>query len=315
MVAELTTFYNDLELDEVRVRRPSKFLFLCGGYISADADARAQNLRDYLYRVRGLSGRLNIVLAERATQLYRDSHYGDLISFEEDIARIASVVLVIAESPGSLAELGAFTANDTIQKSLRVVVQQKYDVEESFVRYGPIERIKKAKRANLGVYPWRSHSNGLLNIRSTRPHYRPIVTFVDDHFNAVPNSTTYERLGESQLFYVIYWIIHLCLAVSRPMLNEYVRLCVPGTSDETVRNKLYCMKLAGWVETLSYNTDDYVWALHDEDPFEYELKAGVADRTSSMRRKLLVQTALRKAERLPAYIEAEALKPRAARAP
>src|SRR3954451_18489183 len=67
LVAELTTFYNDLELDEVRVRRPSKFLFLCGGYISADASARAQNLRDYLYRVRGLSGRLNIVLAERAT--------------------------------------------------------------------------------------------------------------------------------------------------------------------------------------------------------------------------------------------------------
>jgi hypothetical protein len=99
------------------------------------------------------------------------------------------------------------------------------------------------------------------------------------------------------------------------MLNEYVRLCVPGTPDETVQNKLYCMKLAGWVETLSYGGEDYVWALHDEDPFEYELKVGVADRTSSMRRKLLVQTALRKAERLPAYIEAEALKPRAARAP
>jgi hypothetical protein len=245
LVAELIRFYNDLELDEVRVRRPSKFLFLCGGYIATDANARAQNLRDYLYRVRRLSSRFNIVLAERANQLYRDSHYGDLISFEEDIARIASVVLVIAESPGSLAELGAFTANDTIQKSLRVVIQQHYDVGESFVRYGPIERIKKAKRANLGVYPWRSHSNGTLNISSTRPHYGPIVSFVGDHFNAVPSSTTYERLGEAQLFYVIYWIIHLCLAVSAPTLNEYVRLCVPGTSNEVIRNKLYCMKLAG----------------------------------------------------------------------
>jgi hypothetical protein len=146
LVTELTSFFNDFELKDLRVRKPSKFMFLCGGYISRDG--RAQNLRDYLYRVRRLSNRFNIVLAERATQLYRDSQYGDLISFEEDIARIASLVLVIAESPGSLAELGAFTANDTIQKSLRVMIQQKYDVEESFVRYGPVERVKKAKRAN-----------------------------------------------------------------------------------------------------------------------------------------------------------------------
>jgi hypothetical protein len=315
LVAELTTFYNDLELNEVRVRRPSKFLFLCGGNISPNEDARAQNLRDYLYRVRRLSRRFNIVLAERATQLYRDSHYGDLISFEEDIARIASVVLVIAESPGSLAELGAFTANDTIQKSLRVVIQQHYDVAESFVRYGPVERIKKAKRGNLAVYPWRIHANGTLNIKSTEPHYRPIVSFVSDHFEAVPNSTTYGKLGEAQLFYIVYWIVYLCLAVSIPTLNDYVRLIVPNASNEVIRNKLYCMKLAGWIDVISYAAGDYVWACNDEDPFEYELKIGVIDRTSSMRRKLAVQVALRKAEHLPKWVEEQALKPRAARAP
>jgi hypothetical protein len=122
-------------------------------------------------------------------------------------------------------------------------------------------------------------------------------------------------LGEAQLFYVIYWIIHLCLAVSAPILNEYVRLCVPGTTNEIIRNKLYCMKLAGWVATISYAAGDYIWALHDDDPFEYELKSGVIDRSSSMRRKLLVQAALRKAERLPSFVEGEALKPRTARAP
>ena len=241
MVAELTSFFNDLELSELRVRRPSKFLFLCGGFIAPDGNTKAQNLRDYLYRVRRISRRFNIVLAERANQLYRDSHYGDLISFEEDVARIASVVLVIAESAGSFAELGAFTANETIQKSLRVVIQQRYDIAESFVRYGPIERVKKARRSNLAVYPWHTHNNGTLNVRSTAPHYRPIVSFLSDHFDAIPASTSYERLGEAQLFYVIYWLVHLCLAVSIPLLNHYVRLIVPGTPNEIIRNKLYCM--------------------------------------------------------------------------
>ena len=75
------------------------------------------------------------------------------------------------------------------------------------------------------------------------------------------------------------------------------------------------MKLAGWVAIHSYSTGDYVWALHDADPFEYEFKAGVTDRTSSIRRKVVVQAALRKAERLPRYIEGEASKPRVAHAP
>jgi len=108
-------------------------MFLCGGYIANDENAKAKNLRDYLFRVRQIANRYNIVLAEKATQLFRDSEYDDLISFEEDVARIAAVVLVIAESPGSLAELGAFTANDTIRNALRVVIQQQHEIAESFV--------------------------------------------------------------------------------------------------------------------------------------------------------------------------------------
>lgn len=315
MVAELTSFYNDLELSEVRVHRPSKFVFLCGGFISQDNRARAQNLRDYLYRVRGLSARYNVVLAELATQLYRDGGYTDLISFEEDIARIASVVLVIAESAGSLAELGAFTANETIQKSLRVVIREHFEQSESFVRFGPVERIRRARRANIAVYPWLTHSNGTLNVKSTQPHYREIVRFVHDHFAAVPASTSFEKLGEAQLFYIIYWIIHLSLAVSSTVLNSYVRQIVPSATDEAIWRKLYCMKLAGWVAQLAYSSEEYFWALNDSDPLEYVLRPGVVDRSSSFRRKLIVTAAMRKAERLPPYVVKEASKPRVARAP
>lgn len=223
----------------------------------------------------------------------------------EDIARISAVVLVIAESPGSLAELGAFTANETIRSALRVVIQQQHEVAESFVRYGPIERIKNAKRANLAVYPWRVHANGTLNLSSTKPHYAQIVKFLDEHVSSVPASTIFTKLGEAEIFYVIYWIIHLCLAVSTTQLRDYVRLILPSATDETIKNKLYCMQLAGWIERRSYSNKDYLWALHDTDPFEYEFKPGVSERVS-VRRKLAVTAALRKAEPLPSHIRTEA---------
>jgi hypothetical protein len=305
LVAELRILYDDLKLDGVRVFRPSKFMFLCGGYISNDKNAKAKNLRDYLFRVRQIANKYNIVLAEKATQLFRDSEYDDLISFEEDVARIAAVVLVIAESPGSLAELGAFTANDTIRNTLRVVIQQQHEIAESFVRYGPIERIKNAKRANLAVYPWRMHANGTLNISSTKPHYKEIVKFLDEHVASVPSSTIFSKLGEAEAFYIIYWIIHLCLAVSTTQLRSYVQLIIPSATDEMIKNKLYCMELAGWVERRSYSNKDYLWALHDSDPFAYEFKPSVTERIS-IRRNLIVKTALRKAEPLPPHIRTEA---------
>ena len=305
LVAELRVLYDDLNFDGVRVFRPSKFMFLCGGYISKDEDAKPINLRDYLFRVRQISNRYNIVLAEKATQLFRDSEYDDLISFEEDIARIAAIVLVIAESPGSLAELGAFTANETIRNALRVVIQQQHEIAESFVRYGPIQRIKNAKRANLAVYPWRIHANGTLNISSTKPHYKEIVKFFDEHVTSVPASTIFTNLGESEIFYIIYWIIHLCLAVSTTQLRGYVQLIFPHVTDDAIKNKLYCMQLAGWIERRSYSNKDYLWALHDADPLNYEFKPGVTERVS-IRRNLIVKTALRKAEPLPPHIRTEA---------
>jgi hypothetical protein len=103
----LYALYHDQDHTKLRFTRPSKFVFLCGGVISATA--QPNTLRDYLYRTKHLSAHLNaeVVLAEEARDLYRSTKYRDLISFEEDIARMASLVLVIPESPGSLAELGA----------------------------------------------------------------------------------------------------------------------------------------------------------------------------------------------------------------
>jgi hypothetical protein len=117
----------------------------------------ACSLRHYLLNERKVGPRIHadIVLAEKATKLYRDTAYKDLISFEEDIACISAMVLLVAESAGSLAELGAFAALESIRRSLTVLIQTEHETQESFVRYGPIEKIKKEDEGRIGVFPWR----------------------------------------------------------------------------------------------------------------------------------------------------------------
>lgn len=304
MLAPLLALYEDLDKSKLRFKYPSKFIFLCGGIIADVAGVRPISLRDYLYRVRNIQARLNgdIVLAERATQIYRDTDYTDLISFEEDIARIAAIVLVIPESPGSLAELGAFATNDTIRRALRVITPERYANSESFVRYGPIQRVIKTHgRDFIGVYPWRDNKSHQPVVRSIAPHYRSIVDFINDHLRRVHASVAFSLDTELTLFFVMYWIIYLFFAVSTPALEDCVASLLPGATTSEIHKKLYCMMLAGWVHLLPYAGKDYYYVTLDEDPFAYSYIANARER-DTLRRKTDISLAVRALESIPSAV-------------
>ena len=294
----LDDLISDLDLDQVRIRRPSRFTFLCGGRIEEDDDAPPVCLRDYLVRVRPMARRLGhpIVLAESAQQLYRETSYPDLITFEEDIAKIAAIVLVISESAGALAELGAFASTPEIRRALRVLISEEHHTEESFVRYGPIERIIKVDRERVGVYPWRCHQNGRLVKASVSGQYSNIVDFIRTHVEQTPETTLRHLLGEATIFFDILWFIYLAKAASPTVLYDLVRRLHPICQNDDIRNKLYAMKVAGWTSVVPYGGRDYFVALSDQDPFEYTFKHGVKE-VDVFRRRSDVRAALKKIEK------------------
>lgn len=307
MVPELTTLYQDLNFEKLRISRPSKFVFLCGGIIGPDGTKQANSLRDYLYRVQSFCKRLHgeVILAEKANQLYRETSYGDLISFEEDIARIAAVVFVIAESPGSLAELGAFASNEVIRRALRVIVQTDHFNKESFIRWGPIQRIKNDGVEFVGVYPWKTRRTGHIVLRSTALHRAEMVKFVNQHLDAIPKTEQFPRASDVSVFYLIYWVIHLSLAISRSSLYNSIRILVPAVTDIDLRNKIFCMQLAGWIAVESYSGKDYLYTCHDVDPFVYKFDDAVSER-DTVRRKIEVTQALAAAEKVPKHVRSVA---------
>lgn len=128
-IAKVKDFVEALKLEAVRVRRPKRFIFLCGGKIKAEGARRSPSLRDFLYNIlvksQGLSS-IGIVLAETANDLFKESKYRDLIKFEEDIAQISDLILLVGESAGSLTELGAFSMNVHISERLLILVKTSH---------------------------------------------------------------------------------------------------------------------------------------------------------------------------------------------
>lgn len=64
--------------------------------------------------------------------------------FERDACHLARAIVLFAESPGSLAELGALAVDDSIIDRLVVVVQSTYlqpEKRQSFLSLGPLQRV------------------------------------------------------------------------------------------------------------------------------------------------------------------------------
>jgi hypothetical protein len=266
---ELTTLFNDLDRTKLRVRPPSKFIFFCGGRLSGQEKA-ASSLRHYLLNDRKIAKRLNadVILAEKANQLYRDTDYHDLITFEEDIARISAMVLVVAESEGSLAELGAFASNGVTRSSLTIIIQEIFAASESFIRFGPVERIKRDDGARVGFYPWRTNKKKNLIKASARQHVRQIVNFINSGIHKVPATFLYRSRADIEAFIVIYWIIYLSRAITLGKLAQFTSLLIGSQTPDSVRRMLYCMRLAGWIDVSPYSGQDYYYVLKDVDPFD-----------------------------------------------
>lgn len=253
-------YLRHVHLNEFRFKWPSEFIFFCGG--RSDIDPRsAVSLRHYLLAERKIEPKLQarVVLAEAANQIYRDTTYKDLITYEEDIAKISRIVLLIAESAGSLAELGAFSSTPHLKEKLCVIMQEEYYNAESFVRYGPIKRLENEDRSRLAFFPWRVTDEGQIIKRSVQAHVSEITKFINDRLSAGAKTFSFGAEASADLrdFAVVLWLAHLAQAITIDRIVDYAKILGHPISRDRARNCFYCMKLAGWMDDLPYSGSTY----------------------------------------------------------
>ncbi|KQX40004.1 hypothetical protein ASD04_04980 [Devosia sp. Root436] len=300
----LKTLFNDLDLAGLRVSRPTKFIFLCGGKTGDEAKTPV-SLRHYLLFEKKIEPKIQakIILADRANQIYRDTEYRDLISFEEDIALISASVMVITESAGSLAELGAFTANQVTRRHVAIISQTEFSQAESFVRYGPIERVKRDDEERVAFIPWRINGKGHVVKSSVAEHVSNIVSFINETVGKVPSEELYSNVPSLHKFFHVLWLLHNCNALSITQLQEYnSKIFGADLSINDTKNILYCMKFAGWVEKYDYLNKTYWYSLHSRDPFsKYRYKEGVGE-VDTLRRKSDLAKEVKSELKHPAHV-------------
>jgi hypothetical protein len=125
-----------LRSPKYRFRRPKRVVFLCGGAGSQNRD----RLRDYL---RKYIPTLDIFYAERVWEHIAGDANRSALQMESDLGRLADLVIIIVESPGTFAELGAFSLADPLRKKVLPIVDERYRSQSSFISTGPLRWVDR----------------------------------------------------------------------------------------------------------------------------------------------------------------------------
>ena len=114
--------------------RSKPMVFLCGGH-------QSQRRKDLAVYLRNRTDTL-VFFAEDVWGTVSKQRGSDALAMEKGLADLADIVIIIVESAGTLAELGAFSLHEDLQKKLLPVMDKEHENNESFINTGPLETVK-----------------------------------------------------------------------------------------------------------------------------------------------------------------------------
>jgi hypothetical protein len=173
----LDDFLSAIDLSKSRIINYPRYIFLCGGPVSSSMPPGVpRSLWHSLVKKIGIDYpdlQKNIVLAESIFDKFEKDDYGDLLTFERDLASFCSAIVIILESPGAIAEFGAFVLLKEVVDKLYAVIDSSHYKAPSFIRKGPIEYLLQRQEKQVISHNW-------LITKGTRPAVPKFRVFAAD---------------------------------------------------------------------------------------------------------------------------------------
>ncbi len=117
--------------NEYRFRRMPNVLFLCGGNHSKPRDRLAEYIRKRREDTLVFYAEAVWAAIARIEQL-------SALEMEAKLAGLSDIVIIVVESPGTFAELGAFSLSNDLRKKLLPILDKRHQTGQSFVETGPV---------------------------------------------------------------------------------------------------------------------------------------------------------------------------------
>jgi len=179
----IVEFAKSIKIDLCKVQNKPNLIFLCGGVIARTGELKSA--RDFFNRhlqrhKPALAQRVK--LAEEVNAWFqKDDAFPDLLELEDYLAHLADVTVLFVESPGSIAELGAFSTSSVLRPRTLAVLNNSYGSGQSFITDGPVRKIKNENADLVHYYTWDPND---LNSAATKKEFKELTKELSDFLEA-----------------------------------------------------------------------------------------------------------------------------------
>jgi hypothetical protein len=258
-------FATSVALSDSKVAQFPGYILLCGGRI-ASASQPAISLRDYILRhltikYAGVAER--VVMPEELPDWGFDSVYNDIFELEQHLAALASAVVIFVESPGSIAELGAFSLLGGVKEKLMVIIHQQHAEQHSFIQLGPIRHIKSMNPSAVYAYPWETQIVGgspIIIEKSVEPSRDLICEAIRD---CLPSDRTVSSLNtksDSHRMLLICALVDQMIGLTRTEIKSYLSQLGLEIAFAELKKYLFVLKHLKLLGSTQYGNSEYFYS-------------------------------------------------------
>jgi hypothetical protein len=280
------TFLERVDLGKSRIKNFGGFVFLCGGRNDLSFDP-ILSVRHLLYNelAGGKHGDIadKLKLAEDIQDWFRGGVYSDLVTFEEHLAGLSDVIVLVVESPGSIAELGAFSISPAITDRLLVLVAEiHYEQNESFIKLGPLKRLEDKNGEAVLVYDWHEKivENNIERVveryDKLKSEMPSIVKAIRQFMSADNRERVFKKDDTSHQMLLVCDLIDLFGALPFTEIQEFLSTLSVEVSGDTLKQYLFLLERCGLLRIKAKGHGRYYYCEDWTPRISFGLEAGPA---------------------------------------
>ena len=250
MPYSVVDFAKSLRIDGCKIQRTPSLIFLCGGKTAEVGPYKSA--RDYFNRhlkreKPTIAARVR--LAEEVNEWFkRDDAFPDLLELENYLAYLADITVLFVESPGSIAELGAFANSDDIWPKTLAVLNSAHESEGSFISNGPIRKLSNENEDHVHYYTWNPND---LHSDLTKVEFaeltNELVTFLEKIKEARPRQSSLKTTERGHALLLVADLIRMPGVATTTELLECLSALGCEADREVLKRYLSVLQSLGFV--------------------------------------------------------------------
>lgn len=250
----LVDFAKSLRLDDCKIQNTPDLLFLCGGPMAARGPYRSA--RDFFHRHLKKKPDLarRVKLAEDINAWFKnawfrnETAFSDLVEVENYLAHLAGVTVLFVESPGSIAELGAFATSDNLRPKTLAILNEFHGSENSFIADGPVRKLANENKNHVLYYNWDPDDP---NSRATRKAFgeiaQELTSFLEERDTTRPKQLDFKRDNVGHTLLLVADLVRIQGVVSRSDVAACLDCVGCDSSPDTLNRHLSILQSVDFI--------------------------------------------------------------------